>query len=74
MIAVGVVVNTWVWDGDREGGDEVIEVFVSSLLLSCLCISKVGTGVGVTEDVTSDIKVVVVVVVVVVGDIDGKDV
>ena len=72
MIAVGVVVSAWIWEGDREGRDEVIEVFVSSLLLSCICISIVGTGVGVTEDVTSDTRVVVEVVVV--GDIDGKDV
>ena len=53
--------------GDREGGDEVIEVFVSSLTLSCTCASEVGTK-G-TEDVTSDIRVVVAV-----GDIDGKEV
>ena len=49
----------------------MIEVFVSSLMLSCTCISIVGTGVGVTEDVTSDIKVVLLVAV---GDVDGKDV
>ena len=58
--------------GDREGGDEVIEVFVFSLTLSGMGISVVGTGVGVTEDVSSDIRVVVEVVVV--GDIDGNDV
>ena len=67
MIAVGVVVSAWIWDGDREGRDEVIEVFVSSLTLSCTCASEVGTK-G-TEDVTSDIRVVVAV-----GDIDGKEV